>query len=119
MRGRGSADQQKSEQRCVCVSNSGRNAVKRKPTNPKPACKKEGKTAFAAEEINDASNQTKLASGSDASTSDAPGSQPTLANILAAIGKLDEDMNTTFQHTGLKTTRSKLPWPTMQHALLT
>lgn len=35
----------------LIMSNSGWNAAKGKPSNPKPASKKEGKTAFAAEEI--------------------------------------------------------------------
>lgn len=57
---------------------------------------KEDKTTLFVEEDDDASNQTELTTDATTNTSETPSSQPTLANILAAIGKLEEDITARF-----------------------
>ncbi|XP_029902358.1 NACHT, LRR and PYD domains-containing protein 12-like [Myripristis murdjan] len=78
------------------MSSSGRNVAKGKPANPKSTSKKDGKDVFYAEVVDSASGQAELASDVNASTSNTSNSEPTLANILAAIGKLEHDINSRF-----------------------
>lgn len=50
--------------------------------------RRKAKLLLPLKKFDDASNQTELASGSDASTSDAPGSQPTLWEKTLPLFKL-------------------------------
>lgn len=85
------------------MSSSARNAAKGKSAIQKPAPKKDGKAASTMEEGVSVSNSeltsiTELTSNPSASISseDYPSPQPTLTVILAAIQKLEEDMNSRF-----------------------
>lgn len=74
----------------------GKPKAKGKTMNPDSPAKEDSKTTLFVEEDDDASNQTELTTGATTSTSETPSAQPTLANILAAIGKLEEDITARF-----------------------
>ena len=80
------------------MSRPSRNKAKEKPSHPNTNPKKSGKSVPAMEKVDAVSTELSPTSspGYAASTDEPSTSQPTLASVLAAIGKLDEDMNTRF-----------------------
>ena len=62
--------------------------------NPKLSTKKDSK--FTSTVDDEASNQIELATDTTANVREAPNPQPTLANILVAIGEMKDDMTTRF-----------------------
>lgn len=72
----------------------GKSKVKGKVVNSDSPAKEDSKTTVFDEEDDDAGSQTELAK--DATTSAAEDPEPSLANVLAAIGKLKEDIPSRF-----------------------
>lgn len=85
------------------MSGSNKNKAKEKPTHPNSNPKKSGKTVPAMNTVRAVSPELSPPSSPGTATASATASanrpstsQPTLASVMAAIGKLDEDMNTRF-----------------------
>lgn len=80
------------------MSGPSRNKPKEKPSHPNANPKKSGKTVPTMEKVGAVSPELSPANspGSAANTDEPSTSQPTLASVLAAIGKLDDDMNARF-----------------------
>lgn len=88
----------------------GKPKAKGKTLNTDSPVKEDSRTTFFAQEDNQASNQTELATDATTRITKTPSSHPTLANILATIGTLKEN-NYQIQWPGLKIAlHSNLPY---------